>query len=170
MSLARFLTAQAPIYDTVLAELRAGRKRSHWMWFVFPQLKALGRSPTAKFYGIADLDEARAYLAHPVLGPRLTERVRAGRRVRPARVTSRRSHPERRTLHRDRSEDDVEQRDQQEHGQEDELHHRAAALPVGWRHGGGSASAWPVACTVGPTGRNHASSGSRAVTSTVMTG
>jgi uncharacterized protein (DUF1810 family) len=76
MSLTRFLTAQAPIYDTVLAELRAGRKRSHWMWFVFPQLKALGRSPTAKFYGIADLDEARAYLAHPVLGPRLTECTR----------------------------------------------------------------------------------------------
>lgn len=73
MSLTRFLTAQAPVYETVLAELRAGQKRSHWMWFVFPQLEALGRSPTAKFYGIADLDEARAYLAHPVLGRRLLD-------------------------------------------------------------------------------------------------
>ena len=73
MSLTRFLTVQAPVYETVLAELRAGRKRTHWMWFVFPQLKALGRSPTARFYGISDLDEARAYLAHAVLGPRLLE-------------------------------------------------------------------------------------------------
>lgn len=73
MSLTRFLTAQTPAYETVLAELRAGQKRSHWMWFVFPQLNALGRSPTAKFYGIADLDEARAYLAHPVLGRRLLD-------------------------------------------------------------------------------------------------
>lgn len=73
MSLTRFLTAQTPVYETVLAELRAGQKRSHWMWFVFPQLDALGRSPTAKFYGIADLDEARAYLAHPVLGRRLLD-------------------------------------------------------------------------------------------------
>jgi len=67
----RFVAAQDPILPTVLAELRAGRKQSHWMWFVFPQLSALGRSPTAKFYGLADLDDARAYLAHPVLGPRL---------------------------------------------------------------------------------------------------
>jgi len=70
-TLDRFLTAQAPVFRTVLDELRAGRKQTHWMWFIFPQLKALGRSPTAKFYGIEDLDEARAYLEHAVLGPRL---------------------------------------------------------------------------------------------------
>jgi Protein of unknown function (DUF1810) len=68
--LERFVSAQAPVFETVLAELRAGRKRSHWMWFVFPQLAGLGRSSTARFYGISSLDEARAYLAHPVLGPR----------------------------------------------------------------------------------------------------
>jgi uncharacterized protein (DUF1810 family) len=69
--LARFVAAQAPVFDAVLAELRAGRKRSHWMWFVFPQLRGLGHSATAQFYGIGSLAEARAYLAHPVLGPRL---------------------------------------------------------------------------------------------------
>lgn len=69
--LQRFVTAQEPVFDTVLAELRAGHKRTHWMWFVFPQLRGLGRSPTAEFYGIASLDEAHAYLAHAVLGPRL---------------------------------------------------------------------------------------------------
>ena len=69
--LERFVTAQAPVFETVLAELRAGRKRSHWMWFVFPQLSGLGRSSTARFYGISSVEEARAYLAHPVLGPRL---------------------------------------------------------------------------------------------------
>jgi uncharacterized protein (DUF1810 family) len=69
--LARFVTAQAPVFDTALAELKAGRKRSHWMWFIFPQLRGLGFSSTARFYGIGSLDEARAYLAHPVLGPRL---------------------------------------------------------------------------------------------------
>ena len=67
----RFVKAQEPVIETVLAELASGRKRSHWMWFVFPQLQGLGRSPTAQFYAIASLDEARAYLAHPVLGPRL---------------------------------------------------------------------------------------------------
>lgn len=70
--LSRFLTAQAPIFDTALEELRAGRKQSHWMWFIFPQLRGLGHSSMAEFYGIRSLDEARAYLAHPVLGPRLT--------------------------------------------------------------------------------------------------
>ncbi len=69
--LERFVTAQAPVFDAAVAELRAGRKRTHWMWFVFPQLRGLGRSSTARFYGIASLDEARAYLAHAVLGPRL---------------------------------------------------------------------------------------------------
>jgi uncharacterized protein (DUF1810 family) len=67
----RFVTAQEPVFAAVLAELRAGRKQTHWMWFVFPQLAALGRSPTAKYYGLADLGAARAYLGHPVLGPRL---------------------------------------------------------------------------------------------------
>ena len=68
----RFVDAQSGIYDTALAELRTGRKRSHWMWFVFPQLRGLGRSSTAEFYGVASLGEAEHYLAHPVLGPRLT--------------------------------------------------------------------------------------------------
>lgn len=71
--LGRFVAAQAPVYDQVLEELRGGRKRSHWMWFVFPQLQGLGASAMAQRYGIASLDEARAYLAHPVLGPRLRE-------------------------------------------------------------------------------------------------
>jgi uncharacterized protein (DUF1810 family) len=73
--LKRFVVAQDAhnTYNNALAELRAGRKTSHWMWFVFPQLAGLGRSPTAQRYAIADLDEARAYLAHPVLGPRLFE-------------------------------------------------------------------------------------------------
>lgn len=73
----RFVNAQEPVFATVLEELRYGRKRSHWMWFVFPQLRGLGRSATAEFYGIASLDEARAYLAHPTLGPRLEETTRA---------------------------------------------------------------------------------------------
>jgi uncharacterized protein (DUF1810 family) len=71
--LARFLDAQAPVYTQVLAELRAGRKRSHWIWFVFPQIAGLGHSAMAQKYAIASLDEARAYLAHPVLGARLRE-------------------------------------------------------------------------------------------------
>lgn len=70
--LTRFHDAQDASYDTALAELTAGAKRSHWMWFIFPQLRGLGRSPTAMHYGIADLAEARAYLADPVLGPRLS--------------------------------------------------------------------------------------------------
>ncbi len=75
--LSRFVEAQAGVYDGVLAELRRGQKTGHWMWFVFPQIAGLGRSPTARFYAIADLAEARAYLAHPVLGPRLVEAVEA---------------------------------------------------------------------------------------------
>lgn len=72
--LQRFVTAQTNgVYDGALAELRAGRKQSHWMWFVFPQIAGLGHSETARFYAIADLHEAREYLAHPVLGPRLVE-------------------------------------------------------------------------------------------------
>ena len=67
----RFVEAQAPHLDAVKAELAAGRKRSHWMWFVFPQLRGLGRSSMARHFGLQSLVEARAYLAHPVLGPRL---------------------------------------------------------------------------------------------------
>ncbi len=74
--LQRFLDAQAPVHDQAAAELRLGRKRTHWMWFVFPQLRGLGFSATAMRYGIASLDEARAYLAHPVLGQRLIENTR----------------------------------------------------------------------------------------------
>lgn len=73
--LERFVKAQDPVYRRVLDELRAGRKTSHWIWFVFPQAKGLGRSERSVFYGIGSLDEARAYLAHPVLGPRLKECV-----------------------------------------------------------------------------------------------
>lgn len=71
--LQRFVDAQAPVWDAVKAELLAGRKQTHWMWFVFPQLASLGRSATAQFYGIAGAGEARAYLEHPVLGARLLE-------------------------------------------------------------------------------------------------
>ncbi|HUX52727.1 MAG TPA: DUF1810 domain-containing protein [Spirochaetia bacterium] len=70
-NLRRFLDAQESVIDTVIAELAAGRKRSHWMWFVFPQIRGLGHSPTAQYYGIGSLAEARAYLDHPVLGERL---------------------------------------------------------------------------------------------------
>ncbi|WP_251971601.1 DUF1810 domain-containing protein [Sphaerotilus microaerophilus] len=72
-TLQRFVDAQAPVWPQVHAELAAGAKRSHWMWFIFPQLRGLGRSETARFYGIGDLDEARAWWAHPLLGPRLRE-------------------------------------------------------------------------------------------------
>lgn len=76
-TLARFVDAQANAYETALAELRAGAKRSHWIWFIFPQLRGLGLSPTAHYYGMASLDEARAYLAHPLLGQRYRECVGA---------------------------------------------------------------------------------------------
>ena len=69
----RFVKAQNPVLTQVHSELRAGAKRTHWMWFVFPQLAGLGRSDTARYYALASLDEARAYLAHPLLGPRLIE-------------------------------------------------------------------------------------------------
>ncbi|HEX9032275.1 MAG TPA: DUF1810 domain-containing protein [Streptosporangiaceae bacterium] len=73
--LGRFVAAQDAdgSYDRAVAELRAGRKTSHWIWFVFPQIAGLGQSPTSRRYSISSLDEARAYLRHPVLGPRLTE-------------------------------------------------------------------------------------------------
>ena len=72
-NLQRFLAAQAPSYNTVLAELRAGRKSSHWIWFIFPQIAGLGHSAMAQQFAIASLDEAKAYLQHPVLGRRLRE-------------------------------------------------------------------------------------------------
>lgn len=70
MELDRFVAAQSHDYAIALAELRAGEKRHHWMWYVFPQIAGLGRSATARHYAITDLAEARAYLAHPLLGPR----------------------------------------------------------------------------------------------------
>lgn len=69
--LQRFLTAQQTTYTQAHAELAAGQKRSHWMWFIFPQIQGLGSSPTAQHFAITDLAEARAFLAHPILGPRL---------------------------------------------------------------------------------------------------
>lgn len=70
-NLQRFIDAQAGVYKNALAELAQGRKTTHWMWFIFPQLRALGRSTTAHYYGIASLEEATAYIEHPVLGQRL---------------------------------------------------------------------------------------------------
>jgi len=75
-NLKRFLDAQDPVYEQVLLELKAGRKRSHWMWFVFPQIHGLGSSATARAFAISSLGEAKAYLEHPVLGPRLRECTR----------------------------------------------------------------------------------------------
>jgi uncharacterized protein (DUF1810 family) len=74
--LQRFVDAQAPVYDIVLDELRAGRKVTHWIWFIFPQAAGLGRSPTSRYYAIASPDEARAYLKHPILAARLAECTR----------------------------------------------------------------------------------------------
>lgn len=77
-NLQRLVKAQAGgVYKQALSEIRAGQKRNHWMWFIFPQHRDLGRSPTAKFYGLSGKDEARAYLAHPLLGPRYGECVAA---------------------------------------------------------------------------------------------
>jgi len=73
VSLERFVEAQAGVYDRALAELKAGRKQSHWMWFIFPQIAGLGHSAMAQMYAIPSLQEARDYLAHPVLGQRLHE-------------------------------------------------------------------------------------------------
>lgn len=73
----RFVEAQDGVFDQALAEIRRGQKRGHWMWFIFPQLRGLGRSPTARHYGLASAAEAAAYLAHPVLGPRLRACVEA---------------------------------------------------------------------------------------------
>jgi uncharacterized protein (DUF1810 family) len=73
----RFISAQEGVYDHALAELRGGLKRSHWMWFIFPQIDGLGHSPTTRLYSIKSLDEARSYLGHPVLGARLKESAEA---------------------------------------------------------------------------------------------
>jgi uncharacterized protein (DUF1810 family) len=80
-NLARFLQAQEHDYDQALAEVRAGRKHTHWMWYVFPQFKGLGSSPTSMHYAIKSAQEAAAYLAHPVLGPRLLEGAEAALRI-----------------------------------------------------------------------------------------
>jgi uncharacterized protein (DUF1810 family) len=72
-NLSRFLEAQAAVYDSALGELRSGLKQSHWMWFIFPQLRGLGRSTTAKFYGIGSAEEGHSYLEHQLLGGRLRE-------------------------------------------------------------------------------------------------
>lgn len=74
--LQRFVDAQNPVYDKVRSELRNGRKNSHWMWFIFPQIDGLGSSPMARKFAISSLAEAAAYLEHPILGPRLTECTR----------------------------------------------------------------------------------------------
>ena len=79
--LQRFVDAQGRVYDTVVAELRGGRKRTHWMWFVFPQLRGLGSSPTAMRFAISSIDEARAYLDHELLGARLRECADLVRRI-----------------------------------------------------------------------------------------
>ena len=76
-NLQRFIHAQHGVFEIALAELQVGSKQTHWMWFIFPQLVGLGRSPTAQFYAISGFDEARAYLEHPVLGPRLRRSVEA---------------------------------------------------------------------------------------------
>lgn len=75
--LERFILQQVDIYPSALAEVRAGKKRTHWMWFIFPQLRGLGHSPMAVNYGIGSIDEARAYLDHPMLGPNLRQAVEA---------------------------------------------------------------------------------------------
>lgn len=69
----KYVSAQARDYDDALREIRGGHKRSHWIWYIFPQLDGLGYSPTAQYYGIRDLEQAKDYMAHPVLGPRLVE-------------------------------------------------------------------------------------------------
>ena len=80
-NLARFVEAQAGDYERALSEIRAGRKRSHWMWYVFPQFEGLGNSPTSRHYAIRSPEEAAAYLAHPVLGTRLLECAAAALKI-----------------------------------------------------------------------------------------
>jgi uncharacterized protein (DUF1810 family) len=73
----RFVIQQVDIFDHALAEIRSGEKRTHWMWFIFPQLRGLGTSPASRYYGIGSIDEARAYLDHPMLGPNLRQATEA---------------------------------------------------------------------------------------------
>lgn len=80
-NLQRFVDAQSSVYEQACSELRAGRKQGHWMWFIFPQMRGLGHSEMANTFGISALDEAKAYLAHPVLGPRLRECTRLANAV-----------------------------------------------------------------------------------------
>ena len=90
----RFLTAQEGVYDRALAEVRDGQKRSHWMWYIFPQIEGLGHSPTARRYSIKSLEEARQYLDHPILGPRLTECAEAVLAVQGRAATDIFGHPD----------------------------------------------------------------------------
>lgn len=92
--LQRFIVAQRPVYETVLGELRAGRKRSHWIWFIFPQIAGLGESVMAQKFAISSLDEAAAYLAHPVLGPRLRECCSLVAEIEGRSITEILSHPD----------------------------------------------------------------------------
>jgi uncharacterized protein (DUF1810 family) len=85
-SLERFVDAQTDVFETALAEIRAGAKRSHWMWFIFPQLTALGQSATARHFGIGSIEETQAYLEHPLLGSRLRECVTALQALPPAKA------------------------------------------------------------------------------------
>lgn len=85
-ALDRFVVAQDPVFETAMAELAAGRKTSHWMWFVFPQARSLGRSSTAAFYGIGSVAEAQAYLRHPVLGTRLLRATQTATKAQAASV------------------------------------------------------------------------------------
>ncbi len=77
----RFIAAQDPVFPTALSELRSGRKQGHWMWFIFPQARSLGRSSTSRFYGLVSLGETEAYLRHPVLGDRLRRATEAATRA-----------------------------------------------------------------------------------------
>jgi uncharacterized protein (DUF1810 family) len=92
--LRRFITAQDPVYEDVLDELRSGRKRRHWMWFVFPQLAGLGHSAMARKYALSSAAEARAYLADPVLGPRLKECTRLVLNLKDRRIEAVLGHPD----------------------------------------------------------------------------
>lgn len=92
--LRRFVDAQARVYEAVVAELRAGHKRTHWMWFVFPQLRGLGASATAQHFAISSLDEARAYLNDPLLGSRLRECTRLAIEARVKTIESLFSYPD----------------------------------------------------------------------------
>ena len=97
--LRRFAEAQAPVWDQVLRELRAGRKRSHWMWFVFPQLLGLGHSPTAQFFALASIEEAEDYLREPMLGARLRECTRLVNEIQGRAIGEIFGHPDDLKLH-----------------------------------------------------------------------